>query len=38
MNLSIIGVIPWREAMHSKFIASDFIERAYGPGGRRHDA
>lgn len=31
MNLSIIAVVPWREAMHSKFIASEFIERLYGP-------
>ena len=31
MNLSIIGVVPWREAMQSKFIASDFMERAWGP-------
>jgi amino acid transporter len=31
MNLSIIGVVPWREAMQSKFIASEFIERLYGP-------
>jgi amino acid transporter len=31
MNLSIIGLIPWREAMNSKFIASDFMERAWGP-------
>ena len=31
MNLSIIGVVPWREAMVSKTIASDFMERAWGP-------
>jgi amino acid transporter len=30
MNLSIIAVVPWREAMHSKFIASEFVERLYG--------
>lgn len=29
-NLSIIAVVPWREAMQSKFIASAFIERLYG--------
>jgi len=29
-NLSIIAVVPWREAMQSKFIASEFIERLYG--------
>ncbi len=31
MNLCIIGVVPWREAMESKFIASDFMEKLYGP-------
>ncbi len=31
MNLSIIGVVPWREAMQSKFIASQFVETLYGP-------
>jgi len=30
MNLSMIAVVPWREAMQSKFIASQFIERLYG--------
>jgi len=30
MNLTIIGVVPWREAMHSRFIASEFMERIYG--------
>jgi amino acid transporter len=30
MNLSIIGVVPWREAMHSPFIAAEFMERIYG--------
>jgi APA family basic amino acid/polyamine antiporter len=30
MNLSIIGVVPWKEAMQSKFIASEFMERIYG--------
>jgi amino acid transporter len=30
MNLSIIGVVPWREAMKSQFIASEFMERVYG--------
>jgi len=29
-TLSIISVVPWREAMHSKFIASEFIEKIYG--------
>jgi len=30
MNLSIIAVVPWREAMQSKFIASQCIEKLYG--------
>ena len=33
MNLSIIGVVPWREAMHSQTIVADFMVRVYGPGG-----
>ena len=30
MNLTIIGVVPWREAMHSTFIVSDLMQRLYG--------
>ena len=30
MNVSIVGVIPWQEAQHSKFIVSTFIEKIYG--------
>jgi basic amino acid/polyamine antiporter, APA family len=30
MNLCIIGVVPWREAMESKYIAAEFMERIYG--------
>jgi amino acid transporter len=30
MNLCIIGVIPWQEAMQSKNIAADFMERLFG--------
>jgi amino acid transporter len=30
MNVSLIAVVPWREAMQSKFIASTFIEKLYG--------
>jgi amino acid transporter len=30
MNLSIIGVLPWREAIGSHSIVSDFIQRLYG--------
>jgi amino acid transporter len=31
MNLSIISVVPWRDAVQSTFIASDFIARVNGP-------
>ncbi|MFO0921842.1 MAG: APC family permease [Pirellulales bacterium] len=30
MNVAIMGVIPWQEAMESKHIASDFVERICG--------
>ncbi|MGA8026271.1 MAG: amino acid permease [Bryobacteraceae bacterium] len=30
MSLSIIGVVPWREAAGSQAIVSDYIERLYG--------
>lgn len=30
MSLSIIGVVPWQEAIHSQAIVSDFMERLYG--------
>ncbi|MCX7427483.1 MAG: amino acid permease [Planctomycetia bacterium] len=36
MNLSIIGVVPWREAIGSDakdYIVSVFMERIYGPAG-----
>lgn len=29
-NLGLIAVVPWREAAHSKFIASDFMAKLYG--------
>ena len=32
MNISILGVLPWREAMESKHVASDMMERVLGPG------
>ena len=32
MNLSIISVVPWREAMKSNHIVSDFAERLFGHG------
>lgn len=31
MSLSIIGVVPWREAIGSHAIVSDFMQRIYGP-------
>lgn len=30
MQLSVLGVVPWREAMNSNFIVSTFIEKIYG--------
>jgi amino acid transporter len=35
MNVSILGVIPWREAMHSDAIVAMFMERIYGVMGAR---
>jgi amino acid transporter len=32
MNITIIGVVPWRDAVRSTSIVSDFIQRLYGPG------
>jgi amino acid transporter len=32
MNVSIINVIPWRDAMKSTAIVSDFMDRLYGRG------
>ena len=29
-NLGLIAVVPWREAVNSKFIASDFMAKLYG--------
>jgi amino acid transporter len=31
MNLAIIGVVPWRDAMKSDFIGSQFMEAVHGP-------
>jgi amino acid transporter len=30
MTMSIIGVVPWREAMNSRYIAAELMERVYG--------
>ena len=35
MQTSILGVVPWREAQNSDFIASLFVERLYGPAAAR---
>jgi amino acid transporter len=35
MNVSILGVVPWREAMHSDAIVALFVERLYGPLGAK---
>jgi amino acid transporter len=31
MNVSMLGVLPWREAIASEHIASDFMQRRFGP-------
>jgi len=35
LQTSILGVVPWREAQNSDFIASLFVERLYGPTAAR---
>jgi len=35
LQTSILGVVPWREAQNSDFIASLFVERLYGPAAAR---
>lgn len=30
MNISVVSVIPWQEAMHSDFVVSQFIEKLMG--------
>ncbi|HEY4741862.1 MAG TPA: APC family permease, partial [Candidatus Acidoferrales bacterium] len=30
IHLALIGVVPWREAMNSTFLVSDFMERLHG--------
>ncbi len=32
LHLAVMGVVPWREGVHSSFIISDFMERLYGRG------
>jgi amino acid transporter len=33
MNVAIIGVVPWRDAIHSQAIVADFMVYIYGPLG-----
>jgi amino acid transporter len=33
MNVSIIGVVPWRIAMHSQAVVADFMAHIYGKAG-----
>ena len=35
MNITILGVIPWQEAIHSRAVVSDFIQRLYGHAAAR---
>src|SRR5215471_13474066 len=35
MNITIIGVIPWDQAIHSTTIVSDFIQRIHGSAGAK---
>lgn len=35
MQISILGVVPWREGQHSPFIVSLFVERLYGESAGR---
>ena len=35
MSLCIMAVVPWREAMQSKFVAAHFMEVIYGPWAGR---
>jgi len=35
MQTSLLGVVPWREAQNSPFLASLFAERVYGPAAAK---
>jgi fructoselysine transporter len=35
LQTSILGVVPWREAQNSPFIASLVVQRIYGPGAAK---
>ncbi len=30
INLTLIGVVPWRQAMHSQFLVSEFMQQLHG--------
>src|SRR5439155_1229221 len=32
LHLSLLGVMPWREMLNSKFVVSEFMERLHGRG------
>jgi len=38
MSFSVIGVVPWKEAMQSKAIVSDFMGRLYGSAAAQFSA
>jgi amino acid transporter len=38
MNVAMLGVIPWQEAIHSQALASDFIAKLYGTNWSRFAA
>jgi amino acid transporter len=35
MNLSLVHIVPWQDAQHSKSLISDFIEKLYGNAAAR---
>ncbi|WP_240699392.1 APC family permease [Spirosoma sordidisoli] len=35
MNISVVSVVPWRQAQESTFIVSTFVETIYGSGAAR---
>lgn len=35
LNLAILGVLPWQQAMHSQAVVADFMAAIYGPTGGR---
>jgi amino acid transporter len=35
MNITLLGVIPWQQAMHSEAVVSEFMQRLYGARAAR---